>query len=313
MKKIITFAILAAAALFAGAADPFESGFKSGNAADCLESKNVDKSKVAFKDVKRQKLLSVSDGSDVRFMDIPVESRTKYTLEYEASFSGSEAIDENPRLENFTKTGSNPPNQPMREIQFFNAEGRQIGGISCGLVFRNRKYTDVFYTPDKAVSLKLRIKAPKDTELLLGKPKLFKTPDEGAINVNPEFKLGVCNYSGWNSPASGGEIVEENGRAVFDTKYGTSSLPFPIKEGGTYALSAKLRGNGYNTCVLLHLLDTDGKRIKEIPLRGNPTYFVMPKEAFAARFLVYSSMLEEVRLNRVGDESKINELLKAKK
>jgi hypothetical protein len=36
--------------------------------ADCLESKNVDKSKVAFKDVKRQKLLSVSDGSDVRFM-----------------------------------------------------------------------------------------------------------------------------------------------------------------------------------------------------------------------------------------------------
>ncbi len=313
MKNILACAtLIMAAAVFA--AEPFDTGFKSGNIADCLEAKGLDQAKVLFKDVDVKKVLSISNGATASFIEIPVEPRTKYTLECEASFSGSEAIEENPRLELFTRPGARPPNQPVKEIMFFDAEGKQAGVLASGLVFRNRTYTDVFYTPAKAVSMKLRLKSPKDVELLVQQPRLFKTSDEGAINVNPEFKLGLCNYSGWGSPAAGGQIVEENGKTVFDTKYGTFSQPFPLKEGGTYALSAKFNGNGYNTCVILHVLNEEGKNIKEISIRGNQTsYFVMPKDAVSGRFLVYSSMLEEVRLNRVGDDSKIDELLKAKK
>jgi hypothetical protein len=92
-----------------------------------------------------------------------------------------------------------------------------------------------------------------------------------------------------------------------NTKYGSRSLSFPLQGPGTYALSAKATGNGYNSCVQVHVFDAKGDILLKVSTRryGLASYFVPPKEAVAASFLVYSCLLEEVRLVRVGDENAI--------
>ena len=89
-------------------------------------------------------------------------------------------------------------------------------------------------------------------------------------------------------------------------------MAFPLHGPGTYALSAKATGNGYNSCVQVHVFDTKGNMLLKVSTRryGPPSYFVPPKEAVTASFLVYSCLLEEVRLVRVGDENVIDTLPK---
>ncbi len=65
-------------------------------------------------------------------------------------------------------------------------------------------------------------------------------------------------------------------------------------------------------CVQVHVFDAKGDILLKVSTRryGLASYFVPPKEAVAASFLVYSCLLEEVRLVRVGDENAINTLTK---
>ena len=100
-----------------------------------------------------------------------------------------------------------------------------------------------------------------------------------------------------------------DGKTIFDTKYGSRGTAFPLPGPGTYALSAKATGNGYNSCVKLDVFDREGKKIMTTVLRRyeQTNYFVPPPEAASASLLVYSCLLEEVRLVRVGDENAIEQ------
>ena len=99
---------------------------------------------------------------------------------------------------------------------------------------------------------------------------------------------------------------------MLDTKYGSRGTVFPLPGRGTYALSAKASGNGYNSCVKVDIFDAQGKKLMSSVLRryGETKHFVPPKEAASASFLVYSCLLEDVRLVRVGDERAIESLRK---
>ena len=295
------------------AASPYGGGFASGNPKDYVEGKfRPEQIRIASLDGVSSLLIA---GARARLKTVPVTPATKYTLSFDGSFTGAvESIEENSRFDVFAQPWQRSPVLPSREIRFLDAAGKATGRMLVfSMPFRGKRtYTDVFYTPPAAAALRLDVASGDGVTFALRDLKLAKTADEGAININPAFGLGPLNYSGWQRVSAGGQIIERDGRAVFDTKYGSRGMAFPLDGPGTYALSAKATGNGYNSCVILDVLDAEGKKIMASVLRRyeRTNHFVPPKEAVSASLLVYSCLLEEVRVVRVGDEKAIDTFLK---
>jgi hypothetical protein len=245
--------------------------------------------------------------------DMSVRPHVKYKLTLTSSFSGDvESIEENPHFEIFTHLGSVSPVLPSRKLEFLTAEGETIdSSLQYAMPFRDEHvYQDMFYSPDEAAYLRVHIASGDGVRLSVHNLMLEEAADESAVNVNPSFELGPMNYSGWKNIARGGKIITHKGTIVFDTKYGSRGQAFPLQGPGTYALSAEAESNGYNSCVQVHLFDAEGELLLKVSTReyGPARYFVPPPEAVTASLLVYSCLLEEVRLVRVGDENKINTL-----
>jgi len=308
MKSLVSlFVILIALPL--PPASPYGDGFASGNANDYIDG-NVQAKQVRIARLGGVNALVIAD-ANVRLKTVPVISGTKYTLRFDGSFTGDvESIEDNPRFEVFTRPGRKSPVLPSREIRFLDAAGKATGRtLVFSMPFRGKRtYTDVFYTPPDAVALRLDIASGKGITWSVQNLTLVKTSDEGTININPAFALGTMNYSGWQNISAGGKIIKTNGKTVFDSKYGSRGTAFPLHTPGTYALSARGTGNGYNSCVILEVFDTAGKKIMRSRIRryGQPNYFVLPKNAVTGSLLVYSCLLEEARLVRVGDEKSID-------
>jgi len=322
-----TLALLGAAlvpiAAGEAAAATFGDGFASGDLAAYLENAaGAAKESIALEraaGMTGKRVLRLANKAQARFKMVPVDGNTKYTLSFRGRFEGGEPIEDNPRLDTFVTDGSKPPMLPHREMEFFDADRKRVrgrGAFASAMPFREwQSYRDTFYPPARAAFMRLTVRSPRaGLTFYMDNVKLVKTPDEGAINCNPVIgRHGLYDYSGWRRPAAGGKLVElEDGRVAFDTKYGTSGMTFPLSRSGTYSLAAKARGNGYNSGVIVHFLDGNGKKIGEVPLRGYkaPRYFILPPGVKRGAFLVYSNILEEVRLGRIGDEKKINEVRK---
>lgn len=309
MKPLLTLAWIVTTSSLLGAS-PYNSGFAGGRPGDYLAG-TFSPEQVRIDDMNAM----VIDNTAIRFKDVAVRPNTKYTLSLDGSFSGDvESIEENSRFEIFTRPGQVSPVLPSRRIEFLDAAGQSLASaLKYAMPFRKKHtYTDVFYTPGNAATLRLHVASGDGVAFLLRDLKLAETADEGSINVNPTFRLGPRNYSGWQRISAGGQIIELDGRTVIDTKYGSRGTAFPLPGPGTYALSAKATGNGYNSCVQVHVFDTKGKTLLKVSTRqyGPPSYFVPPNGAVTASFLVYSCLLEEVRLVRIGDESAIDTLTK---
>ena len=311
-------AVVASLAASEPAAARFGDGFASADLAAYLDNpaKNGTLALVRADGMRGKRALRLKDKAQATFKMVPVDEDTKYTLTLRARFDGGEALEDNPRFDTFVTDGSKPPMLPHREIEFYDASRKRVrgrGSFASAMPLRAwQSYRDTFYPPMRAAFAKLIIRTPRaGLTCYVDDVKLEKTPDEGAINCNPvQGRYGLYDYSGWRRPASGGKIVRlDDGKIVFDTKYGTGGMTFPLSRGGTYALSAKRTGNGYNSVVIVHFLNGGLKKVGEVALRGSgPRYFLLPDGVKRGAFLVYSNLLEEVRLNRIGDEKKINEV-----
>jgi hypothetical protein len=170
---------------------------------------------------------------------------------------------------------------------------------------RLHDYVAEFYVPTKATTVPIAISSGKEIRLLLAKASLVEASVDATLNINPTFALEPVNYAGWMNIATGGQLIQREGKTILDTKYGTTGQMIPLTQPGTYAISATAIGNGYNSIVIIRVYDADGKELMRSSTRryGPPTYFVPPPEVVYASFLVYSCLLEEVRLVRVGDAS----------
>ena len=64
------------------------------------------------------------------------------------------------------------------------------------------------------------------------------------------------------------------------------TLLIPLPGPGTYAISAKATGNGYNSVVILRVYDAHGEKLMQASTRryAPRTYFVPPKNAVTHRF-----------------------------
>jgi hypothetical protein len=254
----------------------------------------------------------VSDAT-VRVHDFKVTPSTKYTMNLKAAFEGDvESMEENPRFEIFNQMGKTSPRLPSREIRFFDDAGKPVGlPMQFAMPFKNqRTYQDAFYTPSDAVTAQISLTSGKDIRLVLLQLNFEKSSEDTTLNVNPSFQLGPDNYSGWQNISSGGQLIQRDGTTILDTKYGSTGQMIPLPEPGTYAFSAKATPNGYNSVVIVRVYDASGKELMRSSTRryGPRTYFVPPKEAVSASFLVYSCLLEEIRLVRIGDEEEINSI-----
>lgn len=310
MKPILSILVVLSAHV-ALAAPPLTLDLSSGKPADYFTDEAV--GRVQVSSVDDVQVMAISD-TTARFRDMQVEPATKYTLTLEAAFEGDvESLEENPRFEVFARLGQTSPRLPSREIRFFDAADKPTGqSLVYSMPFKNRRtYQDVFYAPPGAAIARIELASGKDIRLILSQLRLEVTCDEGALNANPAFELGPFNYSGWQNISAGGQLIRQDGKTILDTKYGSTSQMIPLTEPGTYAISAKATGNGYNSIVIVRVYDAQGEELMRSSTRkyGPRTYFVPPKNAAFASLLVYSCLLEELRLVRVGDERAIESLL----
>jgi len=315
MKSLVSLCIVATA-LPLLAASPYGTGFASGDPEDYLEG-TVQARHIRIVPAGGTNTLLISDAR-ARLKAVPVAPNAKYKLSFHGSFTGAvESFEDNPRFEVFTRPGQKSPVLPSREIHFLDAAGKPAGrAMAFSMPFRSKRpYTDVFHTPHNAATMRLDVASGNGVNFTLGNLKLQKVTNEEAINVNPLFRLGLMNYSGWQNVSAGGKIITMKGKTVLDTKYGSRGMAFPLQSPGAYELSAKATGNGYNSCVILEVFDAKGKRIMRSVIRryGQPNYFVLPKNAVSGSLLVYSCLLEEVRLVRVWDEKSVDTFLKKSK
>jgi hypothetical protein len=312
-NRVFAIALLLAAT---ASAQPFGDGFAGDQSQYLQEPKKPSSEQVALErpeGIAGKKALRLTKAAGVTFVDVPVDENTKYTLTFRGRFDGGEAVEENPHFDIFTRYGSIPPFVPQRELVFLDKDKKRVGGYSSGQPFRNwTEYRDIFYPPPKAAYFRLVIRSGRPEQVVfVDDVKFDKTPDEGAINPNPVIgRYGKYNYSGWIGFADAARIVEAtDGRIGFDSKYGSRSMTFPLPGPGTYAFSLKSEENGFNYAALMDVFDENNKKVGSVSAWGNgkPYKIVVPPEARRASFLIYSSFVEELRVNRVeegGDHAK---------
>lgn len=95
-------------------------------------------------------------------------------------------------------------------------------------------------------------------------------------------------------------VILPSGEVALDTKYGTTSMTFPLAEPGDYEITSFSESNGYNYSLNLRFLDDNGQIIGSVRTSGNgkPMRFTLPANTVRGSFLIYSSLLKEVRLVR---------------
>jgi len=309
MKTLLSI-LLFAAANTAFAAPPVAIDFSNGQPADYFTNETADNVRLTETATGRGMQLS---GKAAWLLDIEVKPSTRYALRLTAAFDGdAESMEENPRFEVFCRLGQTSPRLPSREIQFLDAAGKPTGRtLKYAMPFKKqRTYHDEFYTPSTAETVRIRLIPGKDARLLLSQAHFAETAGTDLLNINPSFELGPNNYSGWRNISQGGQLIRRNGKTVLDTKYGSTGQRIPLSQPGTYALSAKATANGYNSIVIVRVYNQQGQELMRSSTRkyGPRTYFVPPADAAYISLLVYSCLLEEVKIQRVGDENTIRSL-----
>lgn len=273
------------------------------------------------------KVLKVA--GQVEFKSVPVNDATKHLLAFRVRLEGSESIEENPRLAEVIS--NRRAFLPWAQLLFFDAAGKSVDAAAqpaMALPFAKwHEQQWVFYPPAGAVSMRLVVNpGQKGNALYLADARLTPAPDEGAVNVNPAFSLGPYNYSGWsafNVPGGAGRLYStDDGRTVLYTGFSAQTTTFPLREPGTYRICFNATGNERNALAYLVLLDAAGKEVSRIttmisnpgpkagstPFREGVSHFVLPKEVVRGYFLVYHSMVRELRLTRIGGEEKYAEV-----
>jgi hypothetical protein len=320
MRSSASFLLVAVAVLMAAPASaqtPFGDGFDTAALKDYLEpSANAQGASVAPADGAEGKCLQLTHGAKggFRFRQVPIEGEKKYKLSFRAKLVGDDVIERNSRIDVIQVAAGHL--LPRCQVRFFDAGRKPLPGTPGATMISGKwsPYVIVFYAPPSAVSMQVVLNLPgSDCDVLVDDMNLESAPDEGAINCNPDLRYGSHAYTGWANLATGAMLVElPGGRFAMDTAYGSSTETFPLREPGTYRLYAKgtVRG-GFHT-VDLRLYNAGGELIKTRSLSasqdGVSSDFVLPEGTASGSLLVYNHMLEEVRVTRMGDKSKLAEL-----
>jgi hypothetical protein len=252
----------------------------------------------------------VSKNTRITFLPVAIKENLKYRLSFGVRVDAPETIEDNPRL-GLTLRQFDSWLPCLRGPAFLDKESKPVkiarGRVpALTLPFGNWfSFVKEFHSPPRAQFLQLEFDTKGDSTLFLRDLVLAPEEGDGAINVNPTFSLGKYNHSGWLSLS---RLLERpsDGRVLFDSCYGASGEPFPVSEPGMYRLYARGSSYGRYSDIILKFLGADDRVIYKVSMKptllGAQKEFRLPPGTTKASFLVYNSILEEIRLTRIGNE-----------
>jgi hypothetical protein len=295
---------LCSMALASSVNDGFAQGELSAYLAHASRLKPAQVSLVKEADLQGKQALRLTGDCSVQFLDIPVKAGARYRLSLRARYQGSESLEENPHFEQFLISGGRSKVVPQRESLFLDADRKRIGGSNTleSMPIRNWfTYRDEFYTPGEAAYLRLSLHSGIPEIVLLVDDVKFEPVDNSqSINLNPVVAQGgLYNYSGWARIAPGGRNLQlDDGRIVFDTKYGSSGKPFPLSQPGRYVVHTRATAAGYSPGIFVAFNSEQGKQLNTIRIGAGQrtTRFELPAGTTHAVISSRSMLIEEIRL-----------------
>lgn len=255
------------------------------------------------------RVLELSPKSTAIFKAVKLDPKTKYILTFRARSVGPDCMEENPQL-NSAFYDVNRGNKGMKLPGWglaFSSETKKYCNPHILFPYHKavlsnqfRTYTDVFYPAPGATQVKVRFENPsQDNRLYVDDVKLEPFTEDG-LNINPDFKLGKYDHSGFGQAGYGINIrmVERPDKNGFYLNVASwaSSDPVPVEAGKNYVIDAKLAPNPLQGArIQVIFFDRDMKQIKN----GGGTLlvkkaegsgkanFIAPDNAAYLRMLVY--------------------------
>ncbi len=254
---------------------------------------------------------------DILMKQTPVKDAVKYRFSFRAKIEGPDTIEDNPQLEylfyEYDKAARGKT-LPGWRLVFYGEDKKEISRgfpLFWNTVFHREwtLYEEVFYPPAGAVSLAVVFSngGNPDNAVMIDELEL-ETADEGALNINPEFKYGKYNFSGCNWGKNAKIIEYEKGKFALDNKNGWCVMdPVPVTPGAEYEVSATIHSPEKAGRVYVWCCDGKLKKLSELKqvLRVDPPKeetktirFVVPEGVSCVRFAT-GGIIKSIRMNQV--------------
>jgi len=209
---------------------------------------------------------------------------------------------------------------PLQELEFFGPEGKDRKGpryrrFQPLLPGTSGRWQHEFYAPAGQVKMTLTVADNKKTGLKvkLSDIRLEEVKEAPTVNVNPDFALGLYNYSGLQGVNGDGAVMLKNpqGGNSFYGAFSFGTEPTPIEGGAKYRLEyagwgrfkgridpyMDFLGKGKFARVDLPRVYRDEKN-PEAP--GRRVYeFTAPEGAEWVTFCFYHATLDSLRLTKL--------------
>jgi hypothetical protein len=240
------------------------------------------------------------DGSsrNLPLATVAVVPNTKYRLTLRARVQGAFTVEQNDRahIEAIMRRGRTESGYQVRLLTGDDPAGTSGGG---GFILTRDwyDYVHVFRVPADVLQATIRLE-PRGHVTQIARVTLETADENGAININPDFRYGELNYCGWSPQRDGRLYQRPDERCVFRSGYGGSSPRFPLQTGRFYRMTARGQGGHLN----IHYYDADGKSIaSRFLLRPSETdeaaaELTPPDGCVSARVVMYGTVLESFKV-----------------
>ncbi|OGV48099.1 MAG: hypothetical protein A2X49_12875 [Lentisphaerae bacterium GWF2_52_8] len=317
MKRVLI--LLSFAAMFAPlalfAVEPFNDGFADKRMEAYLENAGRLYEDASFKEVSgmsgKQCIALIYDNElEAEFHPVPVKDDSAYVLSFRGQWENSETFDNNPTFEaavdDTWRYGLGCI--PTMNIVFMDAEDKPLKDeIFMTMPYGKwHEYRNVFFPPEGAVSMKLKIKSGRNLGVFYIDNIKFEpiknTPDETVLNFSGFKEDCAGSVFGFRVPAL---LRVVDGKSMICPPYSGVSSAISLNGPGKYRLSFKgqlLKDNKGMTSLGVQFIDSTGKKIGEIAskkLDSEPLEFTLPKEASKIKLLVYKHLLEEIKFTKL--------------
>ena len=233
----------------------------------------------------------------VEFKPLPIEPGKCYHLVFEARVNGGLTSENNPRVHvaRFEQCHLFWRWQ-VRQASVSNNPSARCSNSPMTLFSSNwRTYHDLFRAQPWAATTSVAfIPSGLPVGLELRNVRLEPYDNGKAVNLNGDFSLGEDCLAGWSWPLDAAGFRTVKGRRVFDTAYGTESMPFPVDDATAYHVDLKRTTYGGYTACNIYFRDAKNKVLKLITVNGSSFDFVPPAGAVKAYFKIYNTYLESV-------------------
>ena len=237
----------------------------------------------------------------------------RYLLTYDWSVEGSPrdfAEDPDGPAKVFRYRGSD---YPVQRLVFSDASGASLGanaGLQSLVPGRAGRMAYEFHAPAGAVSLTLRVSNSAGGKVAVSNVVLQAVANAPTVNVNPDFSLGLYNYSGVASANDGALrlVMGDDGRPRLFTGFYCMTSAAPVTPGRSYRLKMAARGHHKNRMdSFLVFSGADGKTVAKSSLprisKGKSEApvemecpFTPPDGAAWVHLWIYDGTLEYVRI-----------------